>query len=446
VAAELSITDGVDVAITPAIQTAQAGTAVTYTLTISNLETADRSYTVTPSGLATVTLPGSFFVPAGQSAEFTFTASAANAGPQPFSLLVAAISNRAADSADAVLDVEAGSSVALALAPDPAVAGPGSTAVLTLTVTNTGNLPDTFDLTTDAPAGWSVELLLNGQPVNSVTLPPHVYNSQNLTLLVTPHVGAALGDYDVDVTAVVHSNSSITASTTGTVQVINRGVQITILSGPTEVDPRDTAVWQVRVSNTGQVADTFDLQVAGLFALVGTFSTNAVTLAPGQSQTVAFTADNMEHILPGTYDLVVAAQSRANSAIISQDETAVTLLEYEAITAVFVPLSQTVTGTLTATFTLVVTNTGNVNTLYQFSSSVPGATSSVSQPAIQLPAHNSAAILVTVTAPDGGTYEVTGTAVSPGGTTAVATATLIIPGEPPPPDNLVVYLPIIFKP
>jgi len=105
-----------------------------------------------------------------------------------------------------------------------------------------------------------------------------------------------------------------------------------------------------------------------------------------------------------------------------------------------------VTDTLTATFMLVVTNTGNVNTLYQFSSNVPGASSSVSQPTIQLPAHNTAAILVTVIAPGGGVYEVMGTAVSPNNTTATATATLTIPGEPPPPDNLIIYLPVIMKP
>jgi uncharacterized membrane protein len=446
IAAELTITDGVDVAISPAVQSANAGEMVTYTLTITNLETADRSYTVTPSGLVDVTLPGSFFVEAGQTADFPFTAGAANAGPQPFSLFVVATFSGAADNADAVLDVEAASGVALSLAPDPAITGPGSTAVLSLTVSNTGSLPDSFDLDVDVPAGWTAELLLNGQPVSTVTLPPHVYNSQALTLLVTPNVGATLGDYDVTVTAVAQSDPAISANRTGIVQVINRGVQITILSGPATVDPRDTAVWQVRVSNTGQLADTFALQVGGLFALVGEFSLDTVTLSPGQAQTVQFTADNMEHLLPGTYDLVVAAQSQANGNIISQDETAMSLLEYEAVEAVFVPLSQTVTDTLTATFMLVVTNTGNVNTLYQFSSNVPGASSSVSQPTIQLPAHNTAAILVTVIAPGGGVYEVMGTAVSPNNTTATATATLTIPGEPPPPDNLIIYLPVIMKP
>ncbi|MCP4361020.1 MAG: hypothetical protein GY796_23685, partial [Chloroflexi bacterium] len=60
--AELQIVDGVDVQIMPDGQTAVPGQSVTYTLTISNLESVDNNYTVSASGLATVTLPGSFFV------------------------------------------------------------------------------------------------------------------------------------------------------------------------------------------------------------------------------------------------------------------------------------------------------------------------------------------------------------------------------------------------
>jgi uncharacterized membrane protein len=448
VAAELTITDGVDVTIHPASQTAAVGETAAYTLTIANLEAADQSYTVTASGLADVTLPGSFFVPAGQSADFPFTASADEAGPRPFTLAVVAIASGAADNADAILEVTAVPAVDLSLAPDPAVTGPGSTAVLTLTVTNSGSLQETFDLDVTVPAGWEVALLDNGQPVSSVTLPPYYMNSRALTLLLTSPVGAALGNYDVTATAVGQNYPAATADVTGVVQVGNRGVQISILSGPTSVDPRATAVWQVEVRNTGLVADTFDLQVAGVLATVATFASNTVTLNPGQAQTIALTADDMEPLLPGTVDLVVAAQSQTESAIISQDTRPVTILPYEAVTVELTPASQTVpSGTLTASFTLIVTNTGNVVTTYSFQSSVPGASSQVELPDLPLPAHSTASLLLTVTATGGGTYVVTGTAVSANNTTASDTATLIIPGEPPPPpDNLVIYLPIVVRP
>jgi uncharacterized membrane protein len=446
VSAELTIVDGVDVSINPTMQSAPAGEGVTYTLTITNLETADQNYTVTPTGLVEVTLPGSFFVPAGEAESFTFSAEGTTAGPLPFTLLAMAGSG-AADSADAVLEVQSGSNVALALSPDPVVTGPGSTAVLTLTVTNTGNLPDTFDLDMTVPAGWSATLLSNGQPVSDVTLPPFVYNSRDLALLVVPAVGASPGDYDITASAVSQSNANITADTTGTVEVLNRGVQIEIISGPTTVDPQGTAVWQVRVTNTGQLADTFDLMAAGPLALAGSFSTDSVTLSAGQFQTVQFTADDLEIFLPGIYDLIVAAQSQANSNIISQDSWAVTITAYEAVSVAFEPLSQTLTNTLTATYMLILTNTGNINTLYELSVDVPGANGTIALDAIQLPAHGGATVLVTVAVPGPGTYVITGSAVSDSGAASdSATATLIIPGDPPPPDDLLLYMPVVRKP
>jgi hypothetical protein len=144
---------------------------------------------------------------------------------------------------------------------------------------------------------------------------------------------------------------------------------------------------------------------------------------------------------------VVAAQSQANSNIISQDSLAVTLTAYEAVTTAFEPISQTLTDTLTATYMLVVTNTGNINTLYHFSSDVPGASSTINQSAVEIPAHSAVNILVTVAAPGPGTYVVTGTAVSDSGAASdSATATLIIPGDPPPPGNLILYFPVVQKP
>lgn len=440
-AAELTISDGVDVAISPAVQAAAAGVAVEYTLTISNLETIGRNYSVTASGLAEVDLPGSFFVPAGQAVDFAFSASAAGAGPQPFALLVTSPSG-AADRASAVVEVSGGAGVNLSLTPLPAISGPGSTAVLTLTVTNSGDLPDSFDLDVDAPAGWGVELLAQGQPVNAVTLPAHVFNSHDLTLLVTPNVAATPGNYEVTVTAEAQSNPDVSGNVEGTVQVLNRGVQITILSGPAAVDPRNAAVWQVQVRNTGQVADTFDLQAAGLFALYGSFAAESVSLSAGQSQVVAFTADGLDKLLPGSYDLVVAAQSQANGNIISQDKVAVNLTAYEAVTVAFEPLSQTLNDTLTATFTLVVTNTGNVSTLYELSSSVLGGSSSVGLEQIQIPAHGVAAILVTAVVPGPGNYMLTGTADSVSSNAAdSATAAIIVPSDQP--DGLITYLPIV---
>ncbi len=448
-AAELVITDGLNVAITPAAQMALSGETVTYTLTITNLEAVGHTYTVIPSGLADVALPGSFYVPAGQTADFAFTASAAGAGPRPFTLLVTSPSG-AADSADAVLDVAHGYGVGLAWSDPPngtAVAGQGTPTIMAFTLTNLGDLPDTYDLNVMAPTGWGMAVMRFGQPVTQVTLPPGGLNSQTLQLVLTPPVSAVPGVVPVSVTA--HSPRS-QATLAGSVQVLNLGVTVTFLSGPAAIEPTDTAVWQVQVTNQGDSADTYDLGTAGPLAPFATFSQNTVTLNPGQSQTVQLTATGLEHLLPQVYDVVASAQSQANTAVLAQDVTSVAVNAYQAVDLLWLPVSQTVTDTLTASFTLVVTNDGNVDTTYNFTVEVPGGSAVLELPAVYLPAHAQATLRVDVGVPGGGTYLVTGTAVSADGSaSASAVATLIVIGEPPPPpppDNLVLYLPIVLRP
>jgi uncharacterized membrane protein len=59
----------------------------------------------------------------------------------------------------------------LSLGPETAVGGPGATTVYTVMVSNLGDMPDTYDLTVDVPAGWERELWRNGTAVSSVSYP-----------------------------------------------------------------------------------------------------------------------------------------------------------------------------------------------------------------------------------------------------------------------------------
>ncbi|MCP4356795.1 MAG: hypothetical protein GY796_02100, partial [Chloroflexi bacterium] len=415
-------------------QTAVPGQSVTYTLTISNLESVDNNYTVSASGLATVTLPGSFFVFGGQAAVFTFTASANNQGAQPFTLTAVAPSG-ATDSDDAVVDIQDDYGVGLTwLNPvsGMAVAGPGSTAVYTLTVSNLGQIVDTYDLSVVAPTGWTAELTQFGNPVTSLLLGPGASNSQMVQVRLTPDSGATSAQYAITVTAQSQANAATTANLDGRADVSNLGVGIQIVSGPTLVDPLGTAVWDVQISNNGSSPDTYDLIVAGVFADVATFATNSVTLSPGASQTVQLTADNMGFLLPQTLPLVVAAQSQTESLIVAQDELDVTMELFTAVQVNWRPVTQTVTDTLQTQLTLIISNTGNIFTTYDLSSNAPGATSAVELLQVDIPAHMGATLLVDVTAAGYGVVSVTGTAVSEDGSTTdndLATITFISTGS-----------------
>ena len=241
-AAWLTVVEGLDVTITPDMQTTAPGEIVTYTLTIKNFEGEQRSYALSALGLTTVNLPGQVTVEAGSTVVIQFTVSSTASGPQPFTI-VASATGGAAASSDAILETTGGAPVAsLSLAPNPAVTGPGSTVEMTVTVSNIGYLPGTFDLSVEVPTGWSYTLQANGYEISSVALPPHLFNTSNINLLVTPGVGTAPGDYPVTITTVTQGNPDAVVRSTGTVQVINRGVQVEIISGPLTLDPRLSGV------------------------------------------------------------------------------------------------------------------------------------------------------------------------------------------------------------
>jgi hypothetical protein len=455
--ASLLVIDGLDVAIDPPEQTAGSGTPVTYTLTLTNLESVARTYDLAAGGLAAVTLPPTVTVAANSSATFSILVVVATSGPHPFT--ISASSNAAGDSDSAILNGVGDWGVEVALSPGTAAGGPGTPAVFTFTVTNISNLSDTYDLSASLPAGWSYRLIANGNDISSISLMPHVFNVADLRLLVTPALTVTAGFYDFSVTAQSQGSPVTTAVVTATVQVLPRGVQVAISPARATLDPTDTGVWQVTITNTGSVADSYWLTATGIIALSGHFSSNPVSLAPGQSAGVQLSADAFEFALPTTYEFAVVATSQNDDRIQNEDTAEITFTEYEAAEVAWRPDSQTVTDTLSATFLLVITNTGNVNTTYQFSLDMPGLTGQLPLDELGIPAHMAAAVPVTLEASRGGTYTIVGTATSAVGTTASATATLIVEGGTPagrtlylpivvaktPEEELNLYLPIVMR-
>jgi len=319
--------------------------------------------------------------------------------------------------------------------------GPGSTAVYTLTVTNLSSLAESFGLDVEVPAGWTAVLQQNGAVVDSVDLAPDIFNSAQVRLLVSPPVGTAVGSYDVTVTATAQSVGAAAGSATAVAQVDTRGVQVEIISGPATLDPRDTAVWNVRITNTGSGQSTYDLQAAGVLSLAGSLSTNAVTLSPGAAQTVQFTAAGLDSLRPQSYLVNVTAVLRADARIRADDTATVTITGYEGVMVQWEPATQTLTDTLTAQFTLLITNTGNVSTWFDVATAVPNAATLMPAQQIVLPPGSAARVPVTVQATGPGTYTLTGTAVSQSSAAAdSAQATLVVAQT-----GYRVLLPIVFK-
>ncbi|MFO7537130.1 MAG: PKD domain-containing protein, partial [Chloroflexota bacterium] len=406
------------------------GATITYTVTITNLETAGQSYALTWTGLAdsVVELPPSVSVPGGGAVTVPLVIIAAGShGPHPFAVTATSLGSGTARSDDAVMAVIGDRRVAASLAPPAAVGGPGTETPYTLTVTNTGSVFDTYDISANLPDGWSYRLDANGQEVDSLALNAFLFNAADLRLVITPADDALPGDYTFTVTVQSQSNPNVRATTGGILTVLPYGVRVQLLPAELVMSPADSGSWQVIVTNTGSTADTYDLSANGIIQAVAQFSPATVSLAPGQSQTVQMSAGGMTFALPTSYAIGVTAHSQSDGRIQASDDGLLTFTGYEAVEARWHPASQTISDTLTASYMLVITNTGNVGTIFDVVVTAPDLTADLQVEQLYIPARMVAGVLVTVAASEAGSYTIHGavTAVS-GAVTADDTAILIV--------------------
>jgi hypothetical protein len=414
--AELTLFDGVALTLSPANQSGPTGQPLAYELTVTNLEADARSYDLTVDGLAAVTLPASVTVAGAGSETVTLTAIPPAHGPHPFTIHATTTSGATAG-VDGVAVGEGRFGVLVEIAPGTLTTGPGATAVYTVTVTNVGDSADSYTLDLDIPTGWSAALTRLGQPVSQVDLPAQLFNSVALLLHLTPDENATPGNYPVTLTADSLDQPGVTGSATASAEVTTRGVGV-VISPPVQlIDPAAQATWQVLVTNHGSVADTFELTTIGAPALAGQLAVETVSLAPGASQTVALTADDLRFLLSGSQQFAVLAQSATDSTIQAEDRAAFTIAPQEDVVVSWLPESQTVTATLEMGLMLLITNTGNLATAYAIAFDGLDLTAVAESGTVILPPGSTAALPVTVTAAQYGQYSLEALAASQAGTT-----------------------------
>ncbi len=427
--------------ISPAERSVLTSETVTYTLTITNLESVARTYDLSGSGLVSLSLPSQTSVNANSSTSLVFNALATHEGPNPFMVEVAEANGFGSAQANAILTGTGQEQVQVAIAPASANGGPAVPTLFDVQIINLGSQPDIFDLSVDALPGWETNLALLSASVSSVLVGPGSGNAVTLQLQVTPPAGTAPGDYSYTVAA-QSSSGSASDSAEATLQVGNLGVQVEIISGPSQLEPDASGIWQVRVTNTGITADSYDLSVFGGLALEAQVTPSLLSLAAGQSQTVQLTAGPLAFALPQEYVLGILAQSQAEAGIRNQDIAMIGILAKQAVQISWQPGSQTVDGSLTASFSLVVSNTGNLNTTFQISGGVsPEGEARFQAGSLELPARSTAVLLVDVQVPRGGDYQIEATAQS-GLTQASASAELIVIYASEPPK---LFLPLIYR-
>ncbi|HXG10326.1 MAG TPA: hypothetical protein VNK04_11225 [Gemmataceae bacterium] len=429
------------ISLDPPARTVQPAAAASFTVTLTNPTAAQVTYTLSVRGVPAgwVSLPPSVVVGPNGSATVTLRLT-----PEVFATLadygfvVAAQGNNgAAGTVQGTLTVAGqpasrpdpeAHGVVLALTPAQATAGQGTSAAFVVRVTNTGSALDTFSLSANLPPGVTAVF-----EQDAVEVPPGASNFREVFLRLTPQPGTAPGSYSFHVTAVSTTRTSTTDTTDGTLAVLGSGVDV-MLSPPSGA-PGST--YQLTVTNTGQVADTFDLTLGGSAGLAATLGSNFVSLAPGASQVIPVSVGAINFALPGPLDLGAVATSRGNPGVRDAALAAVNIAAAQGMTARFDPASRTLSAPGTASFLLLVQNTGNTEDAYTVS--ITGSSGPVtvhlrgldgqpaqSIPIFRLPGLSTGAILfeADLTTLGQGTFTIQVQSLSNGAIAATAAATV----------------------
>jgi len=366
--AHVDIVRGVDISISPSEDSGEPGATLTYTITVKNMGNVGDTFDLTLSdnagwgdniwlednslwvdrcyGENTTTLY--VYVPHGVEGctndNITVTATSQS-------------DNTVSDNDSCIAHVAIVRGVEVSILPEENSAEPCTTLKYTVTVTNTGNVDNTFDLTVIDNENWSPTL-----DDSSLSIP--FGESQTTTISVhIPENAIGCTRDNITVTATgtgVESSASCIAH----VEIV-RGVDVSILPDYQEGLPGETLEYEVTVTNTGNVDDTFDLTVIDSMNWDPTISENSLWVPARGKNTTTLSVKIPEKTFAGKKDNITVTASGTDV-----ENSASAIANTGVVRGVDVEISPTYQENLPGEnliYIVTVTNTGNVGDNYDLS-------------------------------------------------------------------------------
>ncbi len=399
---------GYGVTLTPATdaKSGNPGTDVSYTLTVTNTGNASDSFTLGASGAAWTTGVAPTTVgplAAGATADVTVTVSipagAAGGTTDAATITATSVGNGAvSDSSVLTTTANTGYGVTLTPATDAKSGNPGTDVSYTLTVTNTGNASDSFTLGASG-AAWTTG-------VAPTTVGPLAAGATaNVTVTVSIPAGAAGGATDAaTITATSVGNGAISDSSVLTTTAnTGYGVTLTPATDAKSGNPGTDVSYTLTVTNTGNVSDSFTLGASGAAWTTGVAPTTVGPLAAGATANVTVTVSIPAGAAGGATDAAtITATSVGNGAV--SDSSVLTTTANTGYGVTLTPATDAKSGNpgTDVSYTLIVTNTGNVSDSFTLGASGATWTTGVVPTTVgPLAAGATANVTVTVSIPAG---------------------------------------------
>jgi uncharacterized repeat protein (TIGR01451 family) len=270
-----------------------------------------------------------------------------------------------------------------------------------ITIINTGNVTDSFDVSWSDTENWgdNISLLesilqISGDSEGTTILSVHIPDNaspnteDNITVTAVSQTSSAINDSDI---CMVHV-------------IIARKVNVSISPAENSAILGETLTFTVAVTNNGDNADNYVLQASDNLSWNLSLAENSLeNVLPGSTRMIALTVAIPENATPNTQDnIIVTATSRDNENFTGNASCVARSIAIQR--SVSVSISPTEVDGMpgdTPSFTIKVTNTGNIIDNYDLTfSDNAGWNPSISADTLEVQAGENLRVTLSVTVPD----------------------------------------------